>query len=313
MRTVALGLPVAVVDVDEALNGEWLAHSRGVDVVRVQDPPPERWAELAEIGFLPKPQVLTWRAATAACEEDFLAGLARKDKQNIRIARRRAKADGLTTTIRGVDETLLAMFLPLYEAQVARMVHGWSVATEHRDRILAERDSYFAVCVWDGDALVGASINQRSRQRDEVRARFSAVVPDQRQASLTRVIYLEIVRVAREEGYTMVSLGSDPNLYGHLVKPGLFSFKSRLGFVPVPSHLVDAGSGSDQADRITAFTAITDPSFLLSYAPGADGRPERGPRLALDMYTTAREIDRRPYTVDYLVDFHVHRLEGERR
>ncbi|WP_043726668.1 GNAT family N-acetyltransferase [Kutzneria sp. 744] len=307
MRTVALGLPVAVVDVAEALNGDWRAHRHSVDVVRVQDPPPLLWDSLAAAGFRPKPQVVTWRAATASDEEQFLSGLARKDKQNIRIARRRARADGLTITVRPVDAGLMDAFLPLYEAQVARMVHGWSVATEHRDRVLAEADDYFAVCAWDGDILVGASINQQSRERDEVRARFSAVVADQRQASLTRVLYLEVVREARERGFAMVSLGSDPNLYGHLVKPGLFSFKSRLGFVPVPSHLVDPDSGSDQADRVVGFDAITDPSFVLSYAQGV-----RGPSLALDLYTTKPGIDLRPYTVDHLADVRVHQLEGDR-
>src|SRR5437764_2287081 len=129
-------------------------------------------------------------------------------------------------------------------------------------------------------------MKQQSRERDEGRARSSAVVGDQRQASLTRVIYLEVVRVARERGFAMVSLGSDPNLYGHLVKPGLFSFKSRLGFVPVPSHLVDPASGSDQADRIVGFSAVTDPTFVLSYA-----QEVRGPSLALDLYTTKPDID----------------------
>lgn len=312
MRTVALGLPVAVVDVDEALSGDWQQHRHAVDVVRVQDPPPLLWGALAAAGFLPKPQVVTWRAATASCEDEFLSGLARKDKQNIRIARRRAKADNLAITVGPVDAALLERFLPIYEAQVARMVHGWSVATEHRERILADADSYFAVCAWEGDILVGASINQQSKERDEVRARFSAVVADQRQASLTRVIYLEVVRVARELGFLMVSLGSDPNLYGHLVKPGLFSFKSRLGFVPVPSHLVDPESGSDQADRVVGFSAITDPSFVLSYAEGVSGQPIRGSRLTLDLYATKPELDLRPYTVDHLADIRVHQLEGDR-
>jgi hypothetical protein len=311
MRTVALGLPVAVVDVDEALSGDWQEHRDAVDVVRVQDPPRSQWAALAAAGFLPKPQVVNWRATTGSCEEEFLSGLARKDKQNIRIARRRATASGLTFTVRGVDAGLMADFLPLYEAQVARMMHGWFAATEHQERVLAEAENYFAVCAWDGDVLVGASINHQSRERDEVRARFSAVVADQRQASLARVMYLEVVRIARERGFAAVSLGSDPNLYGHLVKPGLFSFKSRLGFVPVPSHLVDPGSGSDQADRVVGFRAITDPSFVLTYARGADGQPTRGSALALDMYTSDPTPDLRPYTVDHLTGVRVHHLEGD--
>jgi hypothetical protein len=42
MRTMAFGVPMAVVDVDEAVRGDWRAHRFDVDVVRVQDPPAER-------------------------------------------------------------------------------------------------------------------------------------------------------------------------------------------------------------------------------------------------------------------------------
>ncbi|MET0134679.1 MAG: GNAT family N-acetyltransferase [Kibdelosporangium sp.] len=308
MRTTVLGLPVAIVDVEEALTGVWRQHRFDVDVVRIQDPPPEHWTELTAAGFLPKPQVITWRAATGASEQEFLAKLSGKDRQNIRTARRRAETDALSIKVVPVDAALLDVFLPLYEAEIARMQHGWAAATEHRDKVLAEADRYFAVCISDGDTLVAASVNEESRLRDEVRARFSVTVPDQRQASLARVLYLEVVRVARQKGFRWVSLGSDPNLYGHVAKPGLFGFKNRLGFVAVPSHVVDPTSGSDQADRIVRLGALTDPTFVLAYAPAPGGSPQRGARLRLELFSSDANIDTRPYTADYLAGTRIHRI-----
>jgi hypothetical protein len=309
MRTTVLGLPMAIVDVEDALTGAWRAHRSGVDVVRVQDPPPDSWKALADAGFVAKPQVVTWRAATGSSEDEFLSTLSGKDRQNIRTARRRAQADSLAIKVLPVDTALLDTFLPLYEAEIGRMHHGWAAATEHRDRVLAEADRYFAVCIYDGDTLVGASINEQSDVRDEARARFSLTVPGQRQASLARVLYLEVVAVARQKGFRWVSLGSDPNLYGHLAKPGLFGFKNRLGFRAVPSHLVDPSSGSDQADRIVGLSALTDPAFMLGYAPDPDGTPQRGEQLRLELFGTDVSPDLRPYLAGYLAGVGVHPID----
>ncbi|WP_405150417.1 GNAT family N-acetyltransferase [Sphaerisporangium sp. NBC_01403] len=310
IRKKAFGVPIAVVSVDEALDGDWEAHRHEVDIVRVPNPPVERWPELVSAGFFPKPQVVVWRAATAGSEKEFLDGLPSKDRRNVFAARRRVVAGGLRFEVLPVSPALLDAFLPLYESQVARMRHGWAVATEHRARILDSADQYFAVCVWDGDDLAGACLNLQSRDKDEVRARFSAVVPDHREAGLPRLLYLEVVEEARRRGFGWVSLGSDPNLYGHIVKPGLFGFKSRLGFVAVPSHFVDPGSGSDQADRIVGLSALTDPSFVLAYAEGADGRPQRGSALRLEMFSSADQLDLRPYSPAYLTSVRLHHLDA---
>ncbi|MET8155508.1 GNAT family N-acetyltransferase [Sphaerisporangium sp. NPDC005289] len=299
---------MAVVTPDEALSGDWLAHRGEVDVVRVQDPPMDRWPDLASAGFFPKPQVVVWRAATAGTEEAFLARLPSKDRRNVFAARRRVASNGVRFEVCPVSAALLDTFLPLYENEVGKMRHGWAGASTNKDRILAASDDYFAVCAWDGDDLAGACLNLQSRPKDEVRARFSAVTPRLRSAGLPRLLYMRVIEEARRRGFGWVSLGSDPNLYGHMVKPGLFGFKSRLGFVAVPSHLVDPGSGSDQADRIVRLSALTDPSFVLSYAAGDDGRPRRGPALRLEVFGSTQEPDLRPYAAGFLAEVRAHRL-----
>lgn len=108
----------------------------------------------------------------------------------------------------------------------------------------------------------GASYARRHRTRKCWSLRFSAVEPRWRAASLARVLYLAAFRTARELGCPLVTLGNDPNLYGHVAKPGLMLFKARLGFRPVPAGTVVPTMAGDVADRIV---------LLKERAPRASG------------------------------------------
>ncbi|MFF4713043.1 GNAT family N-acetyltransferase [Streptomyces eurythermus] len=290
-----MGLPMALVDVDQALSGGWRAYENKVDLIRVQDPPAESWTRLREAGFLPKPQVVAWRAEVLDSEERYLGTLPQKDRYDLRMAYRRAAEGDLQVDAEPLTVALLDEFLELYERQVAAMRHGWAVAVEQRGNILSEAESYCAVTVRSHGTLVGACLNQDLPAKDEIRARFSAVTAEQRQDSLGRVLYGETLRVARERCRRWVSLGRDVNLYGHVVKPGLFSFKSRLGFTAIPGQLLEPGSGSHQADRVVRFGELTDPTLLLSYAPTAEEATAVAAPLHLNLFTPSENLDARPY------------------
>ncbi|MCX2181309.1 GNAT family N-acetyltransferase [Streptomyces sp. SKN60] len=295
MIVSSMGLPMALVDVDQALSGDWREYEGKVDLIRVQDPPVESWTRLREAGFLPKPQVVAWRAEVLDSEERYLGTLPRKDRYDIRTAYRRAGEGGLRVGTEPLTAGLLDEFLELYERQVAAMRHGWAVAVEQRRNILAEAGSYCAVTVRSQGTLVAGCLNQDVPAKDEIRARFSAVSSDHRHDSLARLLYWEMLREARGRKRRWASLGRDINLYGHVVKPGLFSFKSRLGFAAVPGQLLEPGSGSHQADRVVRFKELTDPTLLLSYAPVAGEAAALAAPLQLNLCTPSEELDTGPY------------------
>jgi len=295
------GVPMAFVDADEALGGEWSAYRGRVDVVRVDPAPEDCWPELRAAGFVPKPKMVTWMAGTAEDDESFLASLGRKERQTVRSARRALEAEGLKVEVRPVDECLMSEFLPLYRQRVAEMKHGWAVADEQRDAVLSDAKAYFAVCVHRGPILDGCALVRLDAETGRARIRFSAVDSQRRQSSLARVLYLEAVRVARESGCSQVSLGTDPNLFGHIAKPGLLGFKGRLGFSARPAHLVDPGAGNDQADLVIGLTQLTDPAMVLGYA---DETPSN--RLRLEVFTCETGLDLRPYAASFLADCRVH-------
>ncbi|MCX5316118.1 GNAT family N-acetyltransferase [Streptomyces sp. NBC_00154] len=304
-----MGLPMALVDVDQALNGDWRVYEQEVDVVRVQDPPVETWPQLREAGFLPKPQVLLWRAQTRATEEEFLAGLPRKDRYDIRVAYRNATASGLHITTEPLTVATLTEFLGLYEQQISQMRNGWAVAVEQREQILSEADTYCVVRVRAQDEVVGVCLNQDLPATDEIRARFSAVSSNQRSDSLARVLYWEALREARRRRRRWVSLGRDINLYGHVVKSGLFSFKSRLGFTAVPSQRAEPGSGSHQADRVVRFSELSDPALLLSYSPARDENEAVASPLWLNVFTADPALGVQPFRGVDLAGTTVHEIK----
>lgn len=310
MIVSSMGLPMALVDVDQALNGQWRAYEHEVDLIRVQDPPVDAWPRLREAGFLPKPQVVMWRTEALDSEEKYLATLSGKDRYDIRSAYRKAAEAGLRVATEPLTAPLLTEFLALYEGQVSGMRHGWAVAVQQRASILAEAETYRVVTVRSGDVLVGACLNQDLPANDEMRARFSAVTAGQRGDSLSRVLYGETLREARLRGRRWATLGRDINLYGHVGNAGLFSFKSRLGFVAVPGQLVEYGSGSHQADRVVRFAELSDPTLLLSYAPVAGETAAVASPLWLNLFTSTEDLDVRPFRGAGLAGTSVHAVSS---
>jgi hypothetical protein len=297
------GVPMVIVEEDEAIDGRWRADPGPAEVVRVERPRRESWPLLRRSGFLPKPQQISWVADVGEDEESFTAALSSRERQKIRSARRRLAAERLILSVRGLDQALFDSFLPLYEASLARMRHGVSVAASERDEILGDRDRYFAVCATDGPDLVGCALARREADLDTVRVRFSAVDLPHREASLSRVLYLEAARVTRDFGHRTFSLGKDRNLYGHISQPGLLRFKRQLGFTPRPSHHIDAATGYDQADLVLRTRALADPTMLLSYAGDV---PDD--RLRLEVFSAANHTDLRPYSAKFPNGMRVHQL-----
>jgi hypothetical protein len=303
-----LGILVGYVDSAEALATDWHGDPPPVDVVRVDRPPAAGWAALTAAGFSVKPRLLLWAANAWPSEEAYLAALGKGERYMMRSARRMFEGQGLTTVVAPVDEALVTDFLALYWRQVSAMTRGWLVAVEQRDALLAAAADHFAVCAYDGATLVGSCIAAADPARDLVRLRFSAVTPQGRDANLTRVLYLEMFGEGRRRGLGRLSLGYDPNLYGHVVRPGLYRFKRAVGFAPFPSHVVDGSAPHPNADLVVRLANLTDPTLALAYpaeAAAGGGPSDDGTGLRLDVVTADPQVDVRPYADGAMADVRV--------
>jgi GNAT superfamily N-acetyltransferase len=261
------GLPVALIGPDEWEAQPWLEAGALVALVRMQDPPESLREELTERGFLCKPSTVTWLSRLGASEEEFLRGLPRKSREPIVRAQRRIEREGLREVIEEpVSPEHLDSFLTLYEEQVGRMRYGVAFARRFQETILHGPEKYFGVFLLEGDELVGGCVALECPDESAIRVRWSAVTDRARAASLPRALYRTAMRVAREKGCTWGTLGDDPNLYGHLAQPGLFTFKAQMGFQAVPSQDFADPMGCDEADLVLSLDLLTDPVLALTYA-----------------------------------------------
>ncbi|MFI8106531.1 GNAT family N-acetyltransferase [Streptomyces sp. NPDC086023] len=265
------GLSVALITPTELASRPWLSSSRSVDVVRMTEPPAACHDELAEAGFVLKPELLCWKAELGSDETGFLARLDNKSRQDIRRARTRAESVLRFSVHDTLVPEILDPFLSLYGDRVAEMAYGIPIAVRQRDRLLGGAEKYFAVLAHDGDELVGGCVVRECGDEDAVRIRFSAVTEQWRRHSLARTLYFAAMRTGREKGYRWATLGDEPNLYGHLTKAGLFSFKVNMGFRCVPSQDFHDPEGRDVADLILSLTNLSGPCLVLGYAADPAG------------------------------------------
>ncbi|HEY0700883.1 MAG TPA: GNAT family N-acetyltransferase [Micromonospora sp.] len=289
------GLPIAEADAHEALTAQRAGDLPPVALIRVTDPPRDAWADLAHAGVIRKPSWLSWRAATPRSVDDYAARLARKARQDLhRAIDRAASADLHVEVHRTLSADQLDAFLALYENRVNGMRFGYSFAGSMRAG-MTDNPTTFGVFAYEKGELVGGCLCREFPQDDSVWLLFSAVDPRWRKHSLARVIYLHAFEETRRRGFPEVTMGNDPNLYGHVAKPGLFLFKTRLGFEPVPAKPIGRAPAGDCADLLLSVEALTTPVVMLGYVD-ADSQDADTPRLAAHVFGAGPEVDINRYT-----------------
>lgn len=260
------GLTRAVVDVAEALSTDWSGFAERLDVVQVVEPDPAAHCELTDRGFVVKPEQLMWVAPTPLDDEDFTRRLPRKVRRSIEAAQETVRSDGITINPEHpLSPEMLDQFLRLYADRVGAMANGHDFASREREDFLADHD-YFAVYAHQGTELIGGCLCHCSATDSLTKIRYSAVAGRYRSIGLLRVLCERAFEVARQRGSRLVSLGTDPNLYGHIVKTGLFEFKSTMSFVPVPLQVHMPEYGSDVAELVLSVRKLNDPSLALRYS-----------------------------------------------
>lgn len=286
-----MGLCIAKCDTDEALEGSWRSVEDDIDVVRVSDPPPDRWGELRAAGFVCKPRVVRWYAPTTDGDTGYRARMSRKERWNLRQAERAAEQAGLAVeVVRRIGPALMDEFLTVYRERVAEQRRGLDVAGGQREQILADDSTVAVVARTPDGELAGMIIGRESPGDQALRISVSAVTEHWRRASLARVMYARAAEAARDLGRPYLTAGADPNLFGLIAEPGLYSFKVRLGFTPTAPQLHVPGDRWDEADLVLSLGRLGDPSLIVGYRSGG-GTAD----LDLHVFGTDPGADLRPY------------------
>lgn len=303
------GLTVAFATAEEALAADPSALPARVALIRVPSPPEEAWEPLASLGYVRKPAWITWYSETRVTERQWFAGLSGKTRYDIRRARRRADVRLRLSVEQPVRAAHLDAFLALYATMVEGMRYGVSFAPSLRESIL-DGEEFFAVWAWESGRLVGGCVCVEQPAEETALIRFSAVRADWRRQSLSRVLYAEAVAVARERGHRLITLGNDPNLYGHVPLPGLLEFKARLGFTPVPARPFGVTSWQDEADLLLRLDGLAEPALMLGYLRGESGAA--GARdFRLEVFHRAG-LDQPAFDLSFVSEIRRHPVVGQR-
>ncbi|MFI0724591.1 hypothetical protein [Streptomyces sp. NPDC021224] len=262
-------LVIALVDRDEAEDGRLPQSLRklspAIDVIRLADSAKLDDATLERLGFVARPEWINWVASVGGSEEEYLLGLSRGERSEVRRARRFAADRGLRLEVRtGLSEAFLDEFMDLYEGQIARMPRGRNFARRWTDRLLDSRSELVTVGAFSGSAMTAGAIWWIREEQSLLQLRFSASADDG-SIRAVRALYAEALQFARDSGLRFASLGNDPALFGHVVQTGLCIFKSRFGFAPIPSEILDDRLWGEFADRFVSLRALADPSVVLSW------------------------------------------------
>lgn len=297
----------AVLDADHAIDRDVIAalDADAVELVRVPEPPLGMRSKLRAAGFVLAPSWINW-GAELNDEAGFFACLPASERRDLRAARRHVERSNIMLVCHDpLNVTLLDRFLALYREQIATMSRGVPYAAEGRVQLLDLLPGVYGVFAYCGKSLLGGVLCVVQEDRSVARLAFSAVTPSARDGLLVRALYDAAFRRARERCLQWMSLGTDPCLYGQLTRPGLFRFKARLGFVPIPLQAVDADDGSDEAIRVLRIADLAEPSLLVRYHCDDDSRAtgirwDRPVPLTLDVLTTTANIDLRPFRAPFL-------------
>ncbi|MFI7288288.1 GNAT family N-acetyltransferase [Streptomyces anulatus] len=260
------GVVVATVDREEAERHAWRDAEASVDIVRLAESESLDETALAGLGFVPRPRWINWCALVRESATEFEAALPGTERRNARLGRRFVQEEGLRVSVRvGLTEELVDEFLTVYDRQIEAMPRGKNYARRWRDRLLDAAGEHVGVSVHHGTRMIVGSLWWIRTEQSVLQMRFSAASPDARASRVMRVAYLEAFQFARESGLAFASLGNDPSLFGHVVQPGLFTFKSRLGFTPVPSQVLDPRLAGEYADRFLTLRSLSDPALVVTW------------------------------------------------
>ncbi|MFE0774890.1 GNAT family N-acetyltransferase [Streptomyces sp. NPDC058861] len=299
------GLAVAELTVEEALAADGPWRGPDVDLLRVLDFHPGDRGRLAAAGFVVKPGWVNRVAPLRDSEDDFLKTLSANGRRKVRRGLDLAASAGLRTEVRPEpEEGQLEEFLGVYEKQVAGLRNGVNLARGEQRALLDRPGSHIGVFAYEGSRRVGGCVCRVRAEDSLLQLRYVATADVEQRGSLTRALYMATFRAGRGLGCARMSLGNDTSLYGHVTSPGLYEFKKRLGFTPLPSEAVDPGLGGDEADRFVSLRALTDPSLLLAHDGGSDAsdgaREDRPRRLRLHVLASRDDVDLTPYRSDFL-------------
>lgn len=282
-------------EIDEC---ERRAREQGDNLLRLLDMPGSvAWGDsaLAVRDIVLRPNWISWLQHVPAGAESLLALQSSRQRQRTRAALRLLSRYRFSIS-EPVTARAWSEWLSLYLVRVAEMKNGVPLAATRREQILDPCRAH-ALLSWRDESgnLVGGLVVHRNMEPAILRVRFSAVDRAVEAREVTRGMYAAAADLARSWNLAMLSLGTDMNFYGAVVKPGLCLYKLRLGMRPVAAASLRPGASNLVADKILSLADLDQPVLTFEQVARRGRLPEMAAPYRVnepdDIEAASRELE----------------------
>lgn len=222
-----------------------------------------RWPDFGSPEVVVRPGWVHWVSPASDGAAGLLGRQSKQQRQRTRGAL--ARLAQLRMELHDpVDRDVLREWTTIYRGKLGRLRNGRDVASLFRRDVL-DPDSGHALACWRrDDRLICGTVLKQDPEHSALISRFNAVDEDLRDAELPRAMLVAAADLAAARGFAWTTAGSDPNITGGLVNPGLSAYKLRIGFRPVPADLFGI-QPTTYAERVLSLDGLGAPIVRFGY------------------------------------------------
>jgi len=228
---------------------------KDTDIVYIFEP--KDIAKYKKQGYFHKPYKITYELSIPESKDEFLYSIKRNKRKRILKAIRECQEKGIK--IIKQKELKKETFNEWYN------IYESNIESKEKGRVFADREWFdrnghkmCGVIAKKGDMIIGGVL--LTKKTDRMSISFSSSIKEYLHLGLNDILNLEAIFLAKELDFDLMERGMDMNLYGHHLSPGLFVFKTALGFKPVPKE-----SKGDVLMKIINFDKFGDHIFFIDY------------------------------------------------
>jgi len=244
------------------------------DVTLIFNPDKDTVKDYLKKGYFYKPYKITYQLKVPESEDDYLSSLKRNKRKRILKAKRDCEHISIEKQEKLKKESFDEWY-DIYETNIESKEKGRVFA----DREWFDRNGHKMGGIFAFDKKIVGGILFTKKKDGLVSISFSSTKKEYLKLGLNDLLNEKMVMFASKLGFSTIERGMDKNLYGHHLSPGLFVFKTSLGFRPVPKK-------DNVLMKINDFSKFGDEIFFIDY----DGDSLRGNLIVKDEVHTEINI-----------------------
>lgn len=198
------------------------------DAVRVFNPSETIIDKYAGVYTL-KPSILFWYLETPLSIDEYLTKLSHNYKLLLKKSLIYEKNKLNLFVENYINKERLDDFYCLYREQITKIKNGIDVASQDYHEFISNPEKYAGIYIYENNELLAGMLIIKHFNKNTIRAVYMAD-RKHKKISTSRLLYYHLIEYGIQHNYDYISLGCDPNLYGHIVSVGLLLFKTLAGF-----------------------------------------------------------------------------------